>query len=327
MRVQSPLSNLRDVLDQAKQSARKYGQQFRNDEAGTRLALIDPVLASLGWQLWNPEMVRVETTSHQFRADYLLLAPQDSPHTIIEAKPLGTPIGTAEFNQVFAYAAHFKVTNAIITNGNRWVHFEDVQTIGNHSLKMDKSLSADPIDDISIHLIRWLDAANVWPKQDDVDVLEQRLAQLESDLSTLKASQMNNVGSTTTSTVTPPASTVPFVPLNKLPDVTGTRPSQLRLPDGKTITVNSWGALLVECCKFSLTADPSIAVPFSDAAGGNVNLLSDVQLPHTIDISPNGNTIYVRRLYDANRCVVNARHILAQVPSPKMLTEAAVIYG
>ena len=328
MRIQSPLSNLRDVLDQAKQSARKYSQQFQKDEAGTRLALIDPVLASLGWQLWNPEMVKVESTSHQlYRADYLLLAPQDSPHIIVEAKPLGTHLGAAEFGQVFAYATHFRVTNAVITNGDQWVHFEDAKSVGNHSLKMNSCLSSDPLDDISIHLIRWLDAANVWPKQDSVDVLEQRLTQLESDLLTIKTSQTNNAGSTNLTPVALPAPSIPFVPLKSLPDVKGTTPSQLRLPDGKTAKVSSWAALLVECCKFSLTANPSIKVPFPDAAGKNVNLLNDIKLPHTIDIDPNGYTVYVRRLYDANGCVANAKHILAQVPSVKILTEAAVSYS
>lgn len=326
MRIQSPLSNLRDVLDQAKQSARKYGQQFQKDEAGTRLALIDPILASLGWQLWNPEMVRVETTSQPFRADYLLLAPQDSPHIIVEAKPLGTPIGVAEFNQVFAYAAHFKVTNAVITNGDRWVHFEDAKTLGSYSLKMNRCLSSDPIDDISIHLIRWLDAGNVWLKEDDLDTVERRLAQVESDTQTLLQK------STTTNPVVPgppvpPPSLANFVNLSALPDVTGTRPSQLRLPDGKISTVGSWGALLVECCKFSLTANPSITIPFPDAAGKTVDLLNGTQLPYTIVIAPNGSNVYVRRLYAANGCVANAKHILAQVPSVKMLPEAAVVYG
>lgn len=328
MQIQSPLSNLRQVLSEVKQSARKYRPQFQSDEAGTRLALIDPILASLGWQLWNPEMVRVESTSNQYRADYLLLGLQGSPHIIVEAKPLGASIGQAEFSQVFSYAAHFKATNAIVTNGDRWVHFEDAQSLGSHSLKMDKRLSSDPVDDISIHLIRWLDAANVWPKQDSVDVLEQRLTQLESDLLTVKTTLINISGSTkpvvSIGSVVPP---VPFVLLEDLPDVAGTTPSQLRLPDGSTPRVSGWGSLLVECCKFALTANPSIPIPFPDAAGKSVSLLSNIQLPHTVAVSSNGNSVYVRRLYDANGCVANAKHILAKVPPDKTLTEAAVLYS
>lgn len=325
MRVQSPLSNLRDVLAQAKYSASQYSQQFQSDEAGTRLALIDPVLSALGWQLWNPLMVRVESTIQSYRADYILLDSGQSPYIIVEAKPLGAKITSTERGQLFAYAAAFGANSAFITNGSDWEHYEDPVALNKYALKFKKNIAIHGINELATYLIQRLDAANIWPKEDDLDIIERRLAQVESDTQTLlqKSASTNPVVPVPP---VPPSPLANFVNLSALPDVTGTRPSQLRLPDGKTLTVSSWGALLVECCKFSLTANPSIKIPFPDAAGKNVNLLNSVQLPHTIAIYPNGNTVYVRRLYDANRCVANAKHILAQVPSAKTLTEAAVAY-
>ena len=255
MQIQSPLSSLRDILSQAKRSASKYNQQFYKDEAGTRLALIDPIISALGWQLWNPEMVRVESTSQSYRADYILLDSGQSPYIIIEAKPLGLTITPSERNQLFSYAAAFKVNSAFISNGSEWEHYEDSVGLNNHALKWKKNLSSDSINEIATYLIQRLDAANIWPKEDDLDMMERRLAQVESDTQTLLQKASRTSLSIPTAPVTPPTPSPKFIDLDALPDVTGTRPSQLRLPDATVLTVNSWSEVLVECCKFSLSTN------------------------------------------------------------------------
>ena len=49
MRIQSPLSNLCEILDQVKAAAQQYKATLLNNEAATRAVLIDPVLRALGW--------------------------------------------------------------------------------------------------------------------------------------------------------------------------------------------------------------------------------------------------------------------------------------
>ncbi len=65
MRIQSPLSNLSDVLAQIKDSANQYQGTLKKNEASTRAVLIDPVLRELGWDTANTYMVEVEKTLEQ----------------------------------------------------------------------------------------------------------------------------------------------------------------------------------------------------------------------------------------------------------------------
>jgi len=327
MQIQSPLSNLRDILAQAKHSAGKYNQQFQKDEAGTRLALIDPVLSALGWQLWNPSMVRVESTSQVYRADYVLMDTNENPNIIVEAKPLGSLITPAERKQLFAYAAVFKANSAFITNGSDWEHYEDTVALGAYSLRWQKNLAVDNINEMATYLIQRLDAANVWPKDDDLDTIERRLAQVESDTQTLAQKIGRTVSPAAVPPVVPPPVPPNFVNLDALPDITGTTPTQLRLPDGSTIKVGGWSEVLVECCKYTLATNPNIKVPLRDKSAKTVNLLSLTQLPRTVEVDYNGTPLYVRRLYDAQGSVANALHILALVVPVKHTVKAAVVFG
>lgn len=53
MRIQSPLSNLCEVLRQINDSAAQYQATLKKNEAATRAVLIDPLLRALGWDIAN----------------------------------------------------------------------------------------------------------------------------------------------------------------------------------------------------------------------------------------------------------------------------------
>ena len=89
MRIQSPLSNLCDVLVHVRSSATRYEATLRKNEAATRAVLIDPILRALGWDTSNTYMVEVEKTLSQTRVDYALYNQSSDVKVIIEAKPLG----------------------------------------------------------------------------------------------------------------------------------------------------------------------------------------------------------------------------------------------
>lgn len=80
-------------------------------------------------------------------------------------------------------------------------------------------------------------STNIWPKEDDLDTIEQRLAQVESNTQTL----IQALGRTTPipRIVVPTVTSANFINLDVLPDVTGSRPSQLRLPNGNILKVGS----------------------------------------------------------------------------------------
>lgn len=60
MRLQSPLSDLSEILMRVKDSADQYKPTLSGNEAATRAALIDPILRALGWDTANADMVEVE---------------------------------------------------------------------------------------------------------------------------------------------------------------------------------------------------------------------------------------------------------------------------
>ena len=86
MRIQSPLSNLCDVLDQARTSANQYQSTLRKNEAATRAVLVDPILQALGWDTANTFMVEVEKTLDKTRVDYALFDSNGAVCVIVEAK-------------------------------------------------------------------------------------------------------------------------------------------------------------------------------------------------------------------------------------------------
>ncbi len=100
MRYQSPLGNLRDVLLQIQESANLYKITLKKNEAATRSVLIDPILRALGWNTANTNMVEVEKTLDNVRADYVLFDINQIPRIIIEAKSLNTRSGSKTANHV-----------------------------------------------------------------------------------------------------------------------------------------------------------------------------------------------------------------------------------
>lgn len=119
-----------------------------------------------------------------------------------------------------------------------------------------------------------------------------------------------------------------FSLLSDLGDMTGRRPTHLRLPDSTILEVKRWRDVLRECCKYALRSNLSIPVPLPDSSGKKVSLLSFIKPATGIAyLSDNyqDNTIFMYLNYDANKCVSNAIHILQYVPSKEQSTQVAVI--
>ena len=127
--MQSPLSGLCDVLLQIKESARIHADNLKRNETLTRAVLIDPVLIALGWDISNPKMVEVEkhvesTGNNPKYVDYLL----NGEKIVIEAKKMGDLGEQLEgyFEQILYYASRTGAKSLFLTDGLKWVHYEDV---------------------------------------------------------------------------------------------------------------------------------------------------------------------------------------------------------
>lgn len=341
MQIQSPLSNLRDVLSQVRESAKANKLLLMNNEDATRAALIDPVLYALGWRTSEVTMVKVETkvnySNSTLRADYALYDSNSKEAVVIEAKSPGQNL-SQEWPKMIAYASAFGVTTIFLTDGLIWQHFDtrsvntsNITPVGNFDI------ATSDLGEIAVHLVQYLDAAIFWPEEQNSDAMAQDVEQLRSDVETLKqqivalrriGSQGNVSGTLGNNAIIVPSQQ--WTDIDALPSLKNNRPTQLRLPNRQEVHTKYWKDVLVECCKFALANDMSIPVPLLDRSHKTVELLRTVKPPKGIahlELTYNGQQIYVYTNYDAEHCIENALYILQQMKSVATLDKPAVVYG
>ena len=122
---------LTEALKLVQNRIKKFEREFTNNEQQTRLSLVDPVLRALRWDPQDPTVVKVEYPVRQrnrnnTKADYALLDSGTTPVAFVEAKKLGTELGSAQ-DQLFEYTAGQSVPYAIATNGANWVVYKREQ--------------------------------------------------------------------------------------------------------------------------------------------------------------------------------------------------------
>ena len=114
--VQNAIEQIEEVIDEV--------GEFISDchEYQTRYALIDPILASLGWNLSDVNQVEVEYETDWGRVDYALLdCPDGEPAIAVEAKSLWKNLeATAIQRQILSYAEGRKKGYLVLTDGATW---------------------------------------------------------------------------------------------------------------------------------------------------------------------------------------------------------------
>ena len=115
------LQPLVEVIETVKRRIAEHGASLRENEIRTRLALIDPVLHALGWDVSDPAVVTPEFTTPNGRADYALKNPNGDAVAAIflEAKKLGENLQPHRM-QMLNYANASGVDYAGLTDGQRW---------------------------------------------------------------------------------------------------------------------------------------------------------------------------------------------------------------
>lgn len=112
-----------DELDQLVQTLRDrikaHQLLLSGNEQATRYALINPLLAGLGWNLADPSEFLPEFGGPAAgRPDYAMVS-EGEPYLVVEAKKLGTPIDGTH-NQVGGYLLNHRVQYGVATNGDEW---------------------------------------------------------------------------------------------------------------------------------------------------------------------------------------------------------------
>lgn len=345
MRINSPLSDLREVLNQVLTSANNYGSTLKGNEAATRAVLIDPVLRALGWDTANSFMVEVEKTLNQTRADYALYDDAGKVRTILEAKKLGDNLSQHDIKLV-QYAFTFQLESIFLTDGLTWLHYTDFQPAQFAPTRV-LDLRQGELGEIAAYLVQHLDAALFWPDEKNGDLLVQQVGQLQSELATLRQQITAMIAPTPATPVAssnqiiaphlqivslpvPVVSTGTFVPLHQAGNVTRTKPSSFRLPDGSEVQVKSWTGVLVEACKFVLTHHPNLKIPMKDRSQQKVNLFDAVEPPANIshiEETYAGHPVFIYTNYSASNKALNALYVLQQLPGQMQVKEPAVIFS
>ena len=114
------LDNLLVEIERIQSRLVKYRNELQENEIRTRVALIDPLLRSLGWEVSDPAIVTTEYKIQGYFADYALKGPDGRIAAIVEAKKLGTPLVNHQA-QMLNYANIEGISYAALTDGNQWV--------------------------------------------------------------------------------------------------------------------------------------------------------------------------------------------------------------
>ena len=113
------LDELVGVIETLKERIVTHGASLRENETRTRMALIDPLLHALGWDVSDPTVVTPEYSVGASRADYALLTPTGNPSALVEAKKLDESLASHRM-QMLNYANISGIPHAGLTDGNHW---------------------------------------------------------------------------------------------------------------------------------------------------------------------------------------------------------------
>ena len=117
------LDDLAGVIETLQGRIRNYGDTLRQNEIRTRVALIDPLLQALGWDVADPGLATPEYEISGQRVDYALLGTEGKPAATVEAKKLGEPLASHRM-QMLNYSNAAGIAYAGLTDGNQWELYE-----------------------------------------------------------------------------------------------------------------------------------------------------------------------------------------------------------
>lgn len=124
------LNDLVQTIETLQQRIRSRGTFIGDYESRTRVALIDPLLCALGWDVSDPSIVHIEPKTANGWADYALLGGNERPVVFVEAKKLAER--DIPIQQTVGYAVNENIVNrsnvryCAFTNGDTWEVYDIV---------------------------------------------------------------------------------------------------------------------------------------------------------------------------------------------------------
>ena len=225
------LEPLFSIIETIKTRIASHGPTLRENETRTRMALIDPVLQALGWDVSDPEMVTPEYSVGNGRADYALLTSTGTPSALVEAKKLDESLASHRM-QMLNYANITGIPYAGLTDGNRWEMYTvfDQAPIEQRRI-LDVSIADEPAHEAALRLLLlWRPSlASGQPVAASEPILVSR-SSVNLDLPEQESEIQDDV--------------VNWTALTKVAATSRERPNAVRFPDGETSTVQYWWQVL-----------------------------------------------------------------------------------
>lgn len=266
------LTDLVQTIETLQQRIRSRGTFIGDYESRTRVALIDPMLRALGWDVSDPGLVHIEPRTANGWADYALLGGDERPVVFVEAKKLADR--DAPIQQTVGYAVteniqhRSNVRYCASTNGDRW----EVYDIIAQEPVISVSLSGEKAPKCALKLLGlWRDSLMDGRLDFPIEPV------VSAELETIPPAPQQPV--TVAQRIVPPTPSVEIASVPLAPSTAGwtpltdnfkakgkASPNAMRLPDGSERPVTAWkgvslnsalwlhekGILTRENCQFSL---------------------------------------------------------------------------
>lgn len=148
------LDDLVACIESLQKRIRSHGASLRGHETRTRMALIDPLLQALGWDVSDPGVVTPEYPVSGLKADYALLGSDGKAAAIVEAKHLGEALGGSSRMQMLTYASASGIGYAGLTDGDRWEMYTVFQQAQLEERRiLDISIASAPAHELALKLL------------------------------------------------------------------------------------------------------------------------------------------------------------------------------
>ena len=242
-----PLDGLVNVIETLQQRILDHRTTLQGNETRTRMALIDPLLTALGWDVSDPALVTPEYSVDGGWADYALRGPGNQSAAIIEAKRLGTLVEN-HLTQMVNYCIQEGIAYAGVTDGNRWQLYRTFEPVPMaDKIVLDVNISNAPAYECALKLLMlWrpnLSSGKAIPAEEPTLVPELKLTSASVPAAAVEPEETRNLAPTP-STLPPTADS--WTALSSYdPPSGGSPPSAIRFPDGTENEVRFWHELVV----------------------------------------------------------------------------------
>ena len=247
------LDELIHTIELLRKRIQEHRDKLQANEIRTRVALVDPLLRALGWDVADPSVVIPEYDAGEGRADYALRGADGKTRVTVEAKRLGESLANHRM-QMLNYANAAGIDYTALTDGNQWELY-DVFTKGTLDERRILDIAIDRGTDSGASLaIRLL---LLWrPNLDLEEIVEPEGPILGTDPTTPRI-QRNRKPE-------PPESGWKALS-DYRPKVGTSPPRNIRFPDGKQETVQYWWQMVKHSAEWlisvRLLTDDKVPVP------------------------------------------------------------------